>query len=126
MLLLAVFAGISALLAALGIYGAISYSVHRRTQEIGIRMALGANSLQVLKLAFGEGLRPVLAGVLAGFAGAIALSRLMTSLLYGVSATDPATFSAVLLVLTFISCAAIFVPAVRASRLDPLEALREE
>src|SRR5690348_11992041 len=95
MLLLTTFAGISVALAGIGIYGVVSYSVKRRTQEIGIRMALGAAPWQILQLAFRENIRPVAAGAVAGVCTALALSRLMKSLLYDVTTTDPLTFASV-------------------------------
>jgi putative ABC transport system permease protein len=124
--LLGIFAGIALALAAIGIYGVISYSVRQRTQEIGIRMALGAQSGSVLRLALVESLKPVLAGMAAGLALAVALSRLMSTLLYGVSATDPYTFAAMTAVLLVSAILAAYVPARRAAKVDPLVALRYE
>ena len=124
--LLGLFALLAMILAATGIYGVMSYSVAQRTQEIGVRMALGARPLDVLKLVVRQGMMLVLIGVIVGLAGALALTRVMSSLLFGVTERDPITFVAVaalLIVVAFISC---FVPAHRATRIDPLIALRYE
>ena len=126
MMLLAVFASTALLLAAIGLYGVISFSVTERTHEIGIRMALGASHGQVLKLVLGQGLTLSLTGIVLGIAGAFALTRLMTGLLYGVSATDPATFIITSLVLAGVALAACAVPARRAAKVDPGVALRYE
>ena len=124
--LLGLFALLAMILAATGIYGVISYSVAQRTQEIGVRMALGARPLDVLKLVVRQGMMLALIGVIVGLAGALALTRVMSSLLFGVTERDPITFVAVaalLIVVAFIAC---FVPAHRATRVDPLIALRCE
>jgi putative ABC transport system permease protein len=124
--LLGLFALLAMILAATGIYGVMSYSVAQRTQEIGVRMALGARPLDVLKLVVRQGMMLALIGVIVGLAGALALTRVMSSLLFGVTERDPITFVAVaalLIVVAFISC---FVPAHRATRVDPLIALRYE
>ncbi|MDH3272237.1 MAG: ABC transporter permease [Gemmatimonadota bacterium] len=124
--LLGIAAGIALLLGTVGIYGVISYIVSRRTHEIGIRMALGAPAATVLKAVVGEGLRLTGIGVALGLAAAFGLSRVLASLLYGVSATDPLTFAGMALLLTSIAAGAAWVPARRASRVDPVEALRSE
>ena len=126
MLLLAVFAFVALVLAGVGIYGVIAYSVSQRTREIGIRMALGARSQDVLGIVVGEGLKLAAVGVAIGLAGSLALTRLMSSLLYGVSTTDFQTFIGVSLLLTFVSLLASYIPARRATRCDPLVALRYE
>jgi putative ABC transport system permease protein len=125
-LLLASFAVLALVLAVMGLYGLIAYSVAQRTREIGIRMALGARPSQVLGLTLCQGLRLVALGGAIGVAAALALTRLMASLLYGVGATDPLTFVAVVLVLAGAGLVACAIPARRAARIDPMEALRCE
>jgi putative ABC transport system permease protein len=124
--LLSVFAAIALLLAAIGIYGLISYTVAQRTQEIGVRMALGAQPAEVLRLVVRQGMGPVLAGTGVGLFGAWAASRLIGSLLYETSATDPPTFIGVALFLAAVGLAAAYLPARRATRVDPIIALRSE
>ncbi|HEV2490651.1 MAG TPA: ABC transporter permease [Candidatus Acidoferrales bacterium] len=126
MSLFAVFAGLALLLGSVGIYGVISYSVAQRTPEIGIRMALGAQRRDVMRLVMGQGVRLALAGVGIGVIGALAATRVMSSLLFGVSTTDPATFAVVAILLTAVALAASFFPARRAMRVDPMVALRYE
>jgi putative ABC transport system permease protein len=126
MLLLAVFAALALGLAAVGMYGVLAYSVSQRTREIGIRMALGADGRGILKLIAGEGLKLAGIGAVIGLAGALALTRLMQGLLFGVTATDPGTFLAGAAVLIVVSVLAVCIPARRASKLAPLEALRQE
>jgi len=125
MLLLSAFAGLALLLAAVGIYSVLSYTVRRRVQEIGVRMALGAQVRDVLGMVVVEGLRPTLLGILLGSAAAFALGRALASLFYGVSATDPALFVSVALLLAFVALLASAGPAWRATRVPPSEALRE-
>jgi putative ABC transport system permease protein len=125
MLLLA-FGTLALTLAALGTYGVISYSVSQRTQEIGIRMALGASRQDVLRMVVGGGLRLAIAGVLIGVALALAAGRFISALLFGVRATDPLTFSAVAAALLATAVLAAWIPARRATRVDPMIALRYE
>jgi putative ABC transport system permease protein len=126
MRLLALFAGLALLLAAIGIYGVISYSVSRRTHEIGIRMALGATRADVVRLVIAQGMSLALSGITIGIAGALALNRVLATMLYGVSATDPATYAAVSLLLALVAFGAICLPARRATAVDPTIALRYE
>jgi putative ABC transport system permease protein len=125
-ILLALFAGIALLLAAVGIYGVIAYSVVRRTHEIGVRMALGAGRSNVLGLMMLQGARLALIGIALGLAGAFILTRLLSTLLFGVGATDPFTFAAVALGLLAVALLATFIPAHRATRISPVTALRYE
>jgi ABC-type antimicrobial peptide transport system permease subunit len=124
--LLSSFAAVALLLAAIGIYGVIAYSVGQRTREFGIRISLGARRLDVLRLVVRQGLLLAAAGIAVGLAGAFALTRLLSSLLYGVNATDPLTFAAVTGLLAAVAVAASFLPAWRATRVDPVIALRCE
>ncbi|MBV8863876.1 MAG: ABC transporter permease [Acidobacteriaceae bacterium] len=126
MLLLSIFAAIAVALAAIGIYGLMSYSVEQQTQELGIRMALGAAKQDILRLVVRQGMTPALMGVLAGIAIAFGLTRWLASLLYGVKASDPLTFGAVGLILIAVALFSTYIPARRAARVDPALALRDE
>jgi ABC-type antimicrobial peptide transport system permease subunit len=125
-ILLATFSGIALFLAAIGIYGVMAYLVAQRTQEIGVRMALGAQQLHVLRLIFGQSFVMLLIGTAIGLAGAFALTRLMSTLLFEVTATDPLTYVSVVGLLTVVALLACYVPARRAAKVDPLIALRYE
>jgi predicted lysophospholipase L1 biosynthesis ABC-type transport system permease subunit len=124
LLLLGCFAGAALLLAVIGIYGVIAYSVAQRRQEVGIRRALGAQDADILRLVVGQGLALTLAGVALGTGGALALTRVMTSLLFHTSALDPATFASVALLFVLVAFAASYIPARRAAQIDPATALR--
>ena len=124
--LLTIFAGVALLLSSAGIYGVIACSVARRTREIGIRMALGARAFDVLALIVREGVLLTGAGLAFGLIAALALTRLMAGLLFGVSPTDPITFAAIALLLAGIAILASYLPARRATRVDPVVALRCE
>ena len=126
MVLMVAFAGLAALLSALGIYSVLAYLVSRRTHEIGVRMALGARSVHVFGMVLNEGIRMTLFGVIIGLLAALALTRLMASLLFGVRPTDPLTFTVVALLVSSVALLACFVPARRAARVDPMVALRYE
>ncbi|HXU21138.1 MAG TPA: FtsX-like permease family protein, partial [Verrucomicrobiae bacterium] len=126
MILLGVFAAIALVLSAIGIYGVISYVVGQRTHEIGIRLALGAHPGDVMRLILGQATRLALIGVAIGIAAALALTRLMTKIIFGVNAHDPLTFAGVAFVLVIVALAACYIPARRAMRTDPMVALRYE
>jgi len=124
--MLGAFAGFALLLAAVGVYGVMSYLVTQGTRDIGVRIALGAQQSDILRLVLKQGMMLTLVGIIAGLAGAAALSRVMGSLLFGVDSTDLLTFSTVAILLALIAFAACYIPARRAMRVDPLVALRYE
>ena len=124
--LVAVFAGTALALAVAGIYGVLTYNVTQRRREIGVRVALGAQRGQVLRVILGEGMATTSIGIVLGIVAALALTRTIQSLLFGVTATDPLTFALVVLLLAMVATLASYVPARRATRVDPIEALRQE
>jgi putative ABC transport system permease protein len=124
--LLAGFAVLALALAAIGIYGVVSYTVAQRTREIGVRLALGADMGDIARMVLGEGVRRTGVGIAIGLAGALAASRAVRGMLYGVGATDPVTYAAVVALLVAVTVAACLLPAWRAARVSPLAALRED
>src|SRR2546422_2508492 len=125
-LLFGVFAAVALVIATVGIYGVISYGVSQRTHEIGIRMALGAQASDVLRMVVGQGMRLALIGAALGVAAALGLTRVIGSMLFNVSPTDPATFALITLLLATVALIACYIPARRATKLDPLMALRHD
>jgi putative ABC transport system permease protein len=126
MFLFGLFAGVALVLAAVGIYGVMNYSVSRRTREIGIRISLGASRAAVLRMVVRQGMMQALAGTAAGIVGALLLAKLMTGMLYGVRPNDPVTFGGVMVVLGLVALLASCVPARKATRIEPTAALRSE
>ena len=126
MLLLGIFAGLALVLAAIGIYGVMAYLVNQGTREIGIRMAIGATQREIVRLVVFQGMTIALTGIAAGLAAAFVFTRLMRSLLFGISAADPMTFGSISLLLASIALLASYVPARRAARIDPILCLRSE
>ncbi len=126
MMILSAFAAAALLMASLGIYGVISYLVGQRTHELGIRLSLGATRWDILRLVLGDGMKMTITGVAIGLFAAFGLTRLMTKMLFGVSATDPATFVLISVLLMFVALLACYIPARRATKVDPLVALRIE
>jgi putative ABC transport system permease protein len=126
LILIASFGIVALVLATAGVFGVMAYSVSRRTREIGVRVALGARSRDVLTMILSQGLRTILIGLVIGFAGSLAITRTMASLLFGVTATDPITFAAVIALLVAAALLACYIPARRATKVDPIVALRYE
>jgi ABC-type antimicrobial peptide transport system permease subunit len=126
MLLFGLFAAVALVLAAVGIYGVMNYSVSRRTREIGIRISLGASQSAVLRMVVRQGMMQALAGTAAGIVGALLLAKLMTGMLYGVRPNDPVTFGGVMVVLGLVALLASCLPARKATRIEPTAALRSE
>jgi ABC-type antimicrobial peptide transport system permease subunit len=126
MFLLAAFAGLALLLASVGIYSVLAYTVRQRVREIGIRMAMGAQAGDMLRLLVAGGMRPTLLGIAIGVAVAVALSRVLATLVFGVRPMDVPTFLACALLLATVSLVACLIPTYRATRVDPLQALRED
>jgi ABC-type antimicrobial peptide transport system permease subunit len=126
MVLMTVFGGSALLLAAIGVYGLMAYSVQQRTQEMGIRMALGAEPATVRKMVVVQGMRLALVGVVIGMAASLGLTRFIASILFGVQARDPLVFTAIPVLLSLVVLVAVWLPARHASRLDPVNALRYE
>jgi putative ABC transport system permease protein len=124
--LMGAFAALALVLAAVGIYGVLAYSVGQRRREIGVRMALGAKAGAVVTLVTMEGLRPIAAGLAVGLIGSLALNRLMAELVYGVSTSDPAVFASVAVFLILTALLASYIPALQATRIDPVGALRAD
>jgi len=126
LLLLSAFAAIALLLAGVGIYGLISFSISQRTHEIGLRMALGARTRDITRMVLGEGIALALIGIGAGVVGALLLTRLLKSFLFGITPTDPVTFTSISVLLVALALLASYLPARRAARVDPMVALRHE